>query len=61
VQDQGLASFIKLERQGNMHYPHRVSKIKRKRKFGFLVRMRTSRGRKLINRRRRAGRNVNVD
>jgi len=44
-----------------MHYPHRVSKIKRKRKFGFLVRMRTSRGRKLINRRRRAGRRVTVD
>ncbi len=43
-----------------MHYPHRISKIKRKRKCGFLVRMRTKRGRKLINRRRRAGRAVTV-
>jgi len=41
-----------------MHYPRRVSKIKRIRKFGFRARMRTSNGRKLINRRRRAGRSV---
>ncbi|MFH1369811.1 MAG: bL34 family ribosomal protein [Planctomycetota bacterium] len=39
---------------------HRMSKIKRKRKSGFLVRMRTSKGRKLINRKRRVGRSVNV-
>ncbi len=43
-----------------MHYPHRLSKIKRKRKSGFLVRMRTSKGRKLINRKRRVGRAVTV-
>lgn len=41
-----------------MHYPHRLSKIKRKRKCGFLARMRTSKGRKLINRQRRIGRRV---
>lgn len=43
-----------------MHYPKRISKIKRKRKSGFLVRMRTKRGRKLINRKRRVGRRVTV-
>jgi ribosomal protein L34 len=43
-----------------MHYPHRISKIKRKRKCGFLVRMRTRKGRKLINRKRRVGRAVTV-
>jgi len=39
---------------------HRMSKVKRSRKSGFLVRMRTSKGRKLINRKRRVGRSVNV-
>lgn len=43
-----------------MHYPHRISKIKRKRKTGFRARMKTSRGRKLINRKRRVGRKVQV-
>lgn len=43
-----------------MHYPHRVSHRKRKRKHGFRARMRTSKGRKLINRKRRVGRRVNV-
>lgn len=44
----------------DMHYPHRISKMKRKRRFGFRARMRTSAGRKLINRKRRMGRSVNV-
>lgn len=43
-----------------MHYPHRISKIKRKRKSGFRARMRTSKGRKLIRNKRRAGRKVSV-
>lgn len=43
-----------------MHYPRRTSRIKRKRSIGFRARMRTSNGRKLINRRRRAGRSVNT-
>lgn len=38
-----------------MHYPRRVSRIKKKRKQGFLARMSTSKGRKLINRKRRHG------
>ena len=43
-----------------MHYPHRISKRKRARKIGFRARMRTSNGRKLINRKRRVGRKVQV-
>jgi large subunit ribosomal protein L34 len=43
-----------------MHYPHKVSKVKRARKIGFRARMKTSNGRKMINRKRRAGRKVQV-
>lgn len=43
-----------------MHYPHRISKVKRARKIGFRARMRTANGRKMINRKRRAGRRVQV-
>ncbi len=43
-----------------MHYPHKISKIKRARKIGFRARMRTSKGRQMINRKRRAGRKVQV-
>ncbi len=39
-----------------MHYPRRVSKIKRARQIGFRARMRTAKGRRLINRKRRRGR-----
>ncbi len=41
-----------------MHYPHKVSRIKKVRKVGFRARMRTRKGRKIINRRRRLGRRV---
>jgi large subunit ribosomal protein L34 len=43
-----------------MHYPHRISKIKRSRTIGFRARMKTKNGRKLINRKRRVGRKVQV-
>jgi large subunit ribosomal protein L34 len=43
-----------------MHYPHRISKIKRKRKCGFRARMRTPGGRKIINGRRRRGRQASI-
>jgi large subunit ribosomal protein L34 len=43
-----------------MHYPHRVSRVKRKRAIGFRARMATKNGRKLINRKRAAGRSLNV-
>jgi large subunit ribosomal protein L34 len=43
-----------------MHYPHRVSRVKRKRSIGFRVRMKSRNGRKMINRKRAAGRSLNV-
>ncbi len=43
-----------------MHYPHRISKVKRARKLGFRARMSTRNGRKMINRKRAAGRRVQV-
>lgn len=43
-----------------MHYPHKVSRVKRKRKLGFRARMKTTNGRKTLNRKRRAGRSLNV-
>ena len=43
-----------------MHYPRRVSRIKKIRKQGFRARMKTKAGRKMINRKRRLGRSLNV-
>jgi len=43
-----------------MHYPHKISKVKRARKLGFRKRMSTKLGRKMINRKRAAGRKVQV-
>jgi large subunit ribosomal protein L34 len=43
-----------------MHYPHKISKQKRARKIGFRARMRTKKGRQMINRKRAAGRRVQV-
>lgn len=43
-----------------MHYPHRISRIKRKRSIGFRARMKSKDGRKTINRKRAAGRSLNV-
>ncbi len=43
-----------------MHYPRRASNIKRRRYIGFRARMKTHSGRKLINRKRRVGRKVQV-
>jgi large subunit ribosomal protein L34 len=43
-----------------MHYPRKVSRIRRKRRIGFRARMKTRNGRKMINRKRRAGRRVQV-
>ena len=42
-----------------MHYPHKVSNTKRVRNIGFRARMRTKKGRQMLNRKRRAGRKVN--
>ena len=43
-----------------MHYPRKVSRIKKIRKQGFRARMKTSAGQKIINRQRRRGRSINV-
>ncbi len=43
-----------------LHYPRRVSKVKRARKFGFRARMKTRLGRKMLSAKRRAGRRLNV-
>jgi large subunit ribosomal protein L34 len=43
-----------------MHYPHKISKRHRAKKIGFLVRMRTRGGRKMINRKRKLGRKIQV-
>ena len=43
-----------------MHYPKRISKVKRARKHGFRARMATKSGRRMINRKRRAGRRAQV-
>ena len=39
-----------------MHYPRKISRIKKIRKQGFRARMQTSSGRKLLSRQRRRGR-----
>jgi large subunit ribosomal protein L34 len=41
-----------------MHYPHKTSKIKRARKIGFRARMKTKKGRQMLNRKRAAGRRL---
>ena len=43
-----------------MHYPHRISQVKRARKLGFRARMSTKKGRQMINRKRSVGRKVQV-
>lgn len=43
-----------------MHYPHRISRIKRKRSIGFRARMKSTSGRKMMNRKRSVGRSLNV-
>ncbi|MBL9002570.1 MAG: 50S ribosomal protein L34 [Phycisphaerae bacterium] len=43
-----------------MHYPHRTSRIKRKRAIGFRARMKTKHGRKMLNRKRSVGRSLNI-
>jgi ribosomal protein L34 len=43
-----------------MHYPHRISKVKRARNIGFRARMKTKKGRQMINRKRSVGRSVQV-
>ncbi len=41
-----------------MHYPRKISRIKKIRKQGFRARMRTAGGRKTLSRQRRRGRHT---
>ncbi len=50
--------LVSLQEAPLMHYPRRISNIKRVRKLGFRARMKTKLGRKMINRKRRMGRQV---
>lgn len=43
------------------HYPHRISKLKRVRAWGFRARMKTKAGRKIVNRKRRFGRRISPE
>ena len=43
-----------------MHYPHKISRIKKVRATGFRKRMSTRKGRKIINSKRRHGRKIRV-
>jgi large subunit ribosomal protein L34 len=43
-----------------IHYPRRISKIKRARKFGFRAKMKSRHGRKMLNRWRALGRKFNT-
>ncbi len=43
-----------------MHYPHKISRIKKIRSTGFRKRMSTSKGRKIINSKRAHGRTIRV-
>lgn len=43
-----------------MHYPHKLSKRKRIRQFGFRSRMKTKAGRIILNRKRKFGRKTNI-
>lgn len=44
----------------SMHYEKVKSYRKRKRRLGFRARMKTKAGRKMLNRKRRVGRSLNV-
>ena len=54
----GSARLARLDdiEEGIMHYPRRISRIKKLRKQGFRARMKNSKGRKLLNRQRSKGR-----
>jgi large subunit ribosomal protein L34 len=43
-----------------IHYERRQSNTRRKRSIGFRARMKTKNGRKMLNRKRRVGRSLNV-
>ena len=44
-----------------MHYPHKSSNVRRVRRLGFRTRMKTRKGRQIINRKRRFGRRISPE
>ncbi len=53
-----VATLFAPARSKAMHYPKHYSTTTRRRKLGFLARMKTRLGRKMINRKRRMGRQL---
>ena len=43
-----------------MHYPHKLSRTKKVRSVGFRARMKSRKGRVILNRKRRLGRKIRV-
>ncbi len=56
----GLARLADSPEEVAMHYPHKISRIKKVRATGFRKRMSTRKGRKIINSKRRLGRAIRV-
>jgi ribosomal protein L34 len=56
----GPATLVDPTEEVCMHYPHKISRIKKVRATGFRKRMSTRKGRKIINSKRRLGRAIRV-
>jgi len=55
-----LLHFATRHTEPAMHYPHKISRVKKVRKVGFRARMKTRKGRAILNRKRRVGRKIRV-
>ena len=55
------APFGRDDETNAMHYPHKSSNVRRTRRLGFRTRMKTRKGRQIINRKRRLGRRISPE